>query len=62
VAVATLVDGIQSVLEYKYTNNTYIINFAPLPKSGYINLYARDIIEQKKAGGLLKFKLEEFTR
>ena len=61
-AVAALADGIQRVLEYKYANNTYIINFAPFPKSGYVNLYARDITEQKKAEELLKLKLEELTQ
>ena len=62
VAVAALADEIQRVPEYKYANNTYIINFAPFPKSGYVNLYARDITEQKKAEELLKLKLEELTQ
>ena len=55
-------DGIQRRLEYNFANNAYIINLAPFPQSGYVNLYARDITEQKKAEELLKLRLEELTR
>ncbi len=55
-------DGIRRKFEHKCTNNTYIIDLAPFPQSGYVNLYGRDITEQKKAEKMLKLKLEELAR
>ena len=60
-AIAALNDGIQRKFEYNYANNTYIINLAPFSQSGYVNLYGRDITEQKKAEENLKLKLEELA-
>lgn len=49
-AIAALDDD----FEYKYANNTYIRSFAPFPKFGYVNFYARDISDRKKAEGALQ--------
>ncbi len=62
IAIAALNDGIQRKFEHKCANNTYILSLAPFPQSGYVNLYGRDITEQKKAEELLKSKLEELTQ
>ena len=61
-AVKALEDGIQRKLEYNFADHAYIINLAPFPQSGYVNLYARDITEQKRAEELLKLRLEELAR
>ena len=61
-AIAALNDGIQRKFEYNCANHVYIINLAPFPQSGYVNLYGRDITEQKKAEEVLKLKLEELAR
>ena len=61
-AIAAFADGIQRKFEYNYANNTYIINITPFPQSGYVNLYARDITEQKRAEETLRLKLEELAR
>jgi len=53
-AVAALGDGVRRKFECNYADNTYLINFAPLPQAGYVNLYARDITERKKAEEALR--------
>ena len=60
-AIMALNDGIQRKFEHKCANNTYIINLVPFPQSGYVNLYGRDITEQKKAEKLLQLRLEELA-
>jgi light-regulated signal transduction histidine kinase (bacteriophytochrome) len=54
-------DGIRREFEYNYANNTYHITLAPFSQAGYINLYARDITELKKAEKLLELRLEELA-
>ncbi len=61
-AIAALNDGIQRKFEHKCANNTYIISLAPFPQSGYVNLYGRDITEQKEAERILELRLEELAR
>ncbi len=61
-AIAALNDGIQRKFEHECANNTYIISLAPFSQSGYVNLYGRDITEQKKAEELLKLRFEELAR
>jgi PAS domain S-box-containing protein len=48
-SVAALGDGIRRKLECTYANRTYMIDIAPFPVAGYVNLYAHDITESKKA-------------
>jgi PAS domain S-box-containing protein len=48
-SVAALGDGIRRKLECTYANRTYMINIAPFPGADYVNLYAHDITESKKA-------------
>jgi PAS domain S-box-containing protein len=48
-SVAALGDGIRRILECSYANRTYMIDIAPFPGAGYVNLYAHDITESKKA-------------
>ena len=61
-AIASLNDGIQRKFEHKCANNTYIVSLAPFPQSGYVNLYARDITDQKEAERILELRLEELSR
>jgi PAS domain S-box-containing protein len=61
-AIMALNDGIQRKFEHKCANNTYSISLAPFSQSGYVNLYARDITELKKAEETLELKLEELSR
>ena len=61
-AVAALDDGVQRKFECNYANNAYLINITPFPKSGYVNLYARDITERIRGDEMLKLKLEELSR
>ena len=49
IAVESLGDGVKRELEYNYAHRTFIINFSPFSKADYVNLYARDITERKKA-------------
>ncbi len=49
IAVESLSNGVKRELEYNYADCTFIINFTPFPQAGYVNLYARDITERKKA-------------
>jgi PAS domain S-box-containing protein len=53
-AVAALGDGIRRKLECNYADHTYLINIVPFPQSGYVNLYASDISERKRAEEMLK--------
>ncbi|MHC1755739.1 MAG: PAS domain S-box protein [Methanosarcina sp.] len=48
-SVAALGDGIRRKLECTYANRIYMIDIAPFPGAGYVNLYAHDITESKKA-------------
>ena len=48
-AVAALEAGVPRVLERTYDGRTYIINLAPVGQWGYVNLYATDITERKRA-------------
>jgi len=57
-SVAALDDGIRRKLECTYANRTYMIDIAPFPGAGYVNLYAHDITESKKA----KEKLEKIDK
>jgi PAS domain S-box-containing protein len=57
-SVAALEDGIRRKLECTYANRTYMIDIAPFPGAGYVNLYAHDITESKKA----KEKLEKIDK
>ncbi len=53
-AIAAFADGTQRKFEYNYANNTYIINITPFPQSGYVNLYASDITDHKRAEAALQ--------
>jgi PAS domain S-box-containing protein len=57
-AVEALNDGVRVKLECSYADRTYIIDLAPFPQAGYINLYASDITERKKAQEALE-KIEK---
>jgi len=48
IVVAALDDGVQRKFECTYASNAYFITLTPFPKAGYVNLYGRDITEQKK--------------
>ncbi|AKB35071.1 sensory transduction histidine kinase [Methanosarcina siciliae C2J] len=48
-SVAALGDGIRRGLECTYANRIYMIDIAPFTSTGYVNLYAHDITESKKA-------------
>ncbi|AKB31139.1 sensory transduction histidine kinase [Methanosarcina siciliae HI350] len=48
-SVAALGDGIRRRLECTYANRIYMIDIAPFTSAGYVNLYAHDITESKKA-------------
>ncbi|WP_440945965.1 PAS domain S-box protein [Methanosarcina sp. T3] len=48
-SVAALGDGIRRKLECTYANRVYMIDIAPFPGAGYVNLYAHDITESKEA-------------
>ena len=48
-AIAALGDGIRRKLECTYADRTYVISITPFPSAGYVNLYAHDITESKKA-------------
>ena len=61
-AIMALNNGIQRKFEHKCANNTYSISLAPFSQSGYVNLYALDITELKKAEETLELKLEELSR
>ncbi len=61
-AIASLGDGVHRQIECNYNDHTYLLNLAPFPQAGYVNLYARDITERKKAEEVLKLKLEELAR
>jgi len=61
-AIASLDDGVHRQLECNYSGHTYLLNISPFPQTGYVNLYARDITELKKAEEVLKLKLAELAR
>jgi hypothetical protein len=61
-SVAALDDGVRRKLKCNYADHTDLMNLAPFPQAGYVNLYARDITERKKAEEILKLKLEELAR
>ncbi len=61
-ATTALDDGIRRTLECNYADHIYLMNLAPFPQADYVNLYARDITERKKAEEILKSKLEELAR
>jgi PAS domain S-box-containing protein len=48
-ATAALDDCVRRTFECIYADRTYLMNLAPFPQAGYVNLYARDITERKKA-------------
>jgi signal transduction histidine kinase len=62
VAVECLGDGTRRELECRFAGRIFMINLSPFPQAGYVNLYASDITERKKAEGILKLKLEELRR
>ncbi len=59
-AIVTMVDGINNSFECTYGNHIYIITFSPFPKFGYVNLYARDVTEQKEAENELQKSEEKY--
>ena len=48
-AVAALKDGAPRQTEKTYSDHTYLFSLAPIPQAGYVNLYATDITERKRA-------------
>ena len=48
-AVAALKDGVPRQIEKTYSERTYLLSFAPIPQGGYVNLYATDITDRKRA-------------
>jgi len=58
-AVAALKDGVPRQIEITYSDRTYLFSFAPIPQGGYVNLYATDITDRKRAEEALHKREEE---
>lgn len=58
-AVAALKDGAPRQIEKTYSERTYLFSFAPIPQWGYVNLYATDITDRKRAEEALRKREEE---
>ncbi|HTS68306.1 MAG TPA: PAS domain S-box protein, partial [Terriglobia bacterium] len=48
-AVAALHAGAYRDVESTFAGRTYLFGLAPIPQAGYVNLYARDITDRKRA-------------
>jgi len=48
-AVAALKDGVPRQIEKTYSERTYLFSFSPIPQWSYVNLYAIDITDRKRA-------------
>ncbi len=53
-AVAALKDGVPRQIEQTYSERTYLFSLAPIPQWDYVNLYATDITDRKRAEEALR--------
>ncbi|MGC9994515.1 MAG: PAS domain S-box protein [Terriglobia bacterium] len=53
-AVAALKDGVPRQIEKTYSERTYLFSFSPIPQWSYVNLYAIDITDRKRAEEALR--------
>jgi PAS domain S-box-containing protein len=58
-AVAALKDGVPRQIEKTYSDRTYLFSLAPIPEWDYVNLYAIDITDRKRAEEALRKRGEE---
>jgi PAS domain S-box-containing protein len=58
-AVAALKAGVPRQIEQTYADRTYLFSLAPIPQWNYVNLYATDITERKRAEEALRKREEE---
>ena len=59
-AVAALSAGVPRQVERTYAGRTYLFSLAPIPQWGYVNLYATDITERKRAEEVLHASEQRF--
>ncbi len=58
-AVAALKDGVPRQIEKTYSDRTYLFSLAPIPQWDYVNLYATDITDRKRAEEALREREQE---